>query len=122
MKCGGCVSAVEKRLRAQPGVQEACVNLLSRSAWVELEPPATAEALLESLAALGFPGHLRDPADELERLQQARQAQGWWSRWRQLLVALLLLLLGAVGEIHNWTITYRVAPLNVTRKGRIVPC
>ena len=70
MKCGGCVSAVEKRLRAQPGVQEASVNLLSRSAWVELEPPATAESLLESLAALGFPGHLRDPDGELERLQQ----------------------------------------------------
>ena len=69
MKCGGCVSAVEKRLRAQPGVQEASVNLLSRSAWVELEPPATAESLLDSLAALGFPGHLRDPEGELERLQ-----------------------------------------------------
>jgi len=101
MKCGGCVSAVEKRLRAQPGVQEASVNLLSRSAWVELEPPATAESLLESLAALGFPGHLRDPADELERLQQARQAQGWWSRWRQLVVALVLLLISSAGHLSS---------------------
>ena len=101
MKCGGCVSAVEKRLRAQPGVQEASVNLLSRSAWVELEPPATAESLLESLAALGFPGHLRDPADELERLQQARQTQGWWSRWRQLVVALVLLLISSAGHLSS---------------------
>ena len=101
MKCGGCVSAVEKRLRAQPGVHQASVNLLSRSAWVELEPPATAEALLESLAALGFPGHLRDPDGELERLQQARQAQGWWSRWRQLVVALVLLLISSAGHLSS---------------------
>ena len=101
MKCGGCVSAVEKRLRAQPGVQEASVNLLSRSAWVELEPPATAESLLDSLAALGFPGHLRDPEDELERLQQAREQQGWWSRWRQLVVALVLLLISSAGHLSS---------------------
>ena len=101
MKCGGCVSAVEKRLRAQPGVQEASVNLLSRSAWVELEPPATAESLLDSLAALGFPGHLRDPEGELERLQQAREQQGWWSRWRQLVVALVLLLISSAGHLSS---------------------
>ena len=101
MKCGGCVSAVEKRLRAQPGVQEASVNLLSRSAWVELEPPATAESLLESLAALGFPGHLRDPDGELERLQQARQQQSWWSCWRQLVVALVLLLISSAGHLSS---------------------
>ena len=101
MKCGGCVSAVEKRLRAQPGVQEASVNLLSRSAWVELEPPATAESLLQSLAALGFPGHLRDPDSELERLQQARQQQSWWSCWRQLVVALVLLLISSAGHLSS---------------------
>ena len=56
MKCGGCVSAVEKRLLAQPGVLEASVNLLSRTAWVELDPPGTAEDLLQSLAGGSFAG------------------------------------------------------------------
>ena len=49
MKCGGCVSAVEKRLLAQPGVLEASVNLLSRTAWVELEPTAQADYLANGL-------------------------------------------------------------------------
>ena len=37
MKCGGCVRAVEQRLRQQNGVRAASVNLLTRTAWVELE-------------------------------------------------------------------------------------
>jgi Cu2+-exporting ATPase len=38
MKCGSCVRAVEKRLLEQPGVQQASVNLLTRTAWVQLDP------------------------------------------------------------------------------------
>jgi len=38
MKCGGCVSAVERRLREQPGVLQVSVNLLTRTAWLELDP------------------------------------------------------------------------------------
>ena len=81
-------------------MQEASVNLLG------VRPggtgaPATAESLLDSLAALGFPGHLRDPEGELERLQQAREQQGWWSRWRQLVVALVLLLISSAGHLSS---------------------
>ena len=36
MKCGGCVSAVERTLLEQPGVQRADVNLVSRAAWLDL--------------------------------------------------------------------------------------
>ena len=44
MKCGGCVRSVEQRLLAQPGVRQASVNLLNRTAWVGLDPQAiTAE-------------------------------------------------------------------------------
>ena len=60
MKCGGCVRAVEQRLLAQPGVHQASVSLLNRTAWVGLDPalPATAEAdpadgLIQALAAMG---------------------------------------------------------------------
>ena len=38
MKCGGCVRAVEQRLLDQPGVRQASVNLLTRTAWVGLDP------------------------------------------------------------------------------------
>ena len=35
MKCGGCVQAVEQRLRQQSGVRAASVNLLTRTALAE---------------------------------------------------------------------------------------
>ena len=101
MKCGGCVSAVEKRLRSQPGVTQASVNLLSRSAWVELEAPASVAGVLESLASLGFPSQQRDPEDQLQRLRQQRNELNWWSRWRQLVTALLLLLVSSGGHLSN---------------------
>ncbi|MFM7086748.1 MAG: heavy metal translocating P-type ATPase [Cyanobium sp.] len=55
MKCGGCVRAVEQRLRQQPGVHQASVNLLSRTAWLELEPEPRAAAPGRSALAHGAP-------------------------------------------------------------------
>ncbi|MEB3200898.1 MAG: cation-translocating P-type ATPase [Synechococcaceae cyanobacterium] len=103
MKCGGCVRAVEQRLRQQPGVQEASVNLLTHTAWVavEGEGDAALPQLLESLAGLGFTARRR-PGDELPagRRERLRQ-QHWWIRWRQLVVALLLLLVSGLGHLAD---------------------
>jgi Cu2+-exporting ATPase len=106
MKCGGCLRAVEQKLLAQPGVRQASVNLLSRTAWVELDAAPTdpggqslAEALAEALAGLGFAARVRDaeeaPASRRERLRQRH----WWQQWRQLLVALALLLVSGLGHL-----------------------
>jgi len=165
MKCGGCVRAVEQRLQQQPGVRAASVNLLTRTAWLELDPglamsaagaassatpspaaeepppagggttavasssavatpsagratecaatPATeavvpgAEAdllvpLLASLAALGFPARLREGGQSLPRsLQERRRQRDWWQRWRQLVVALVLVLVSGLGHLAD---------------------
>ena len=106
MKCGGCLRAVEQKLLAQPGVRQASVNLLSRTAWVELDASPTdpgaqslAEALAEALAGLGFAARVRDaeeaPASRRERLRQRH----WWQQWRQLLAALALLLVSGLGHL-----------------------
>ena len=106
MKCGGCLRAVEQKLLAQPGVRQASVNLLSRTAWVELDASPTdpgaqslAGALAEALAGLGFAARVRDaeeaPASRRERLRQRH----WWQQWRQLLVALALLLVSGLGHL-----------------------
>ena len=106
MKCGGCLRAVEQKLLAQPGVRQASVNLLSRTAWVELDTSPTdpgaqslAEALAEALAGLGFAARVRDaeeaPASRRERLRQRH----WWQQWRQLLAALALLLVSGLGHL-----------------------
>ena len=101
MKCGGCVSAVEKRLLAQPGVLEASVNLLSRTAWVELDPPGTPEDLLQSLAGLGFPGRIRPQQSALEQLRESRAPLGWWQRWRELVIALSLLVISSAAHLSE---------------------
>lgn len=106
MKCGGCVRAVERRLLAQPAVRHASVSLLTRTAWVDLEPSpaspsgpqATLSGLQEALAGLGFGVRLREGSAQ-ELSLATHQQQSWWSRWRQLLAALGLLLLSALGHL-----------------------
>ena len=116
MKCGGCVRAVEQRLQQQPGVRQASVNLLTRTAWLELEPGLwqdsepgaasigdAAEAawlapVLASLAELGFQARPREEsASPLSRRERLRQ-RDWWQQWRTLFVALSLVLVSTLGH------------------------
>jgi Cu2+-exporting ATPase len=103
MKCGGCVRAVERRLLQQPGVRQASVSLLTRTAWVAMEPGGEAlGSLLASLEGLGFHARLRD--DQLDEPQQRRallKERHWWRHWRQLVVALALLLVSALGHLAD---------------------
>ncbi|MEB3170182.1 MAG: cation-translocating P-type ATPase [Synechococcaceae cyanobacterium] len=103
MKCGGCVRAVEQRLRQQNGVRAASVNLLTRTAWVELEPvqPDPLPAVLESLAALGFPARPRQQGEEPAGLRERRRQRSWWQQWRQLVVAILLVLVSGLGHLAD---------------------
>ncbi len=108
MKCGGCVRAVEQRLLQTEGVRQASVNLLTRTAWVDLEPRSDGPdgvgvdplpALLGSLEGLGFQARLRPQVLEPASQRQQRQADQWWRHWRQLLVALLLLVVSGLGHL-----------------------
>ena len=105
MKCGGCVRAVEQRLLAHSGVRQVSVNLLSRSAWLELEPAVAVEPLLadlqHSLAGLGFQLQPRERQGPLPALRQQRQQRHWWLHWRQLFVALVLLLVSSLGHLAD---------------------
>ena len=103
MKCGGCVRAVEQKLLAQAGVREASVNLISRTAWLELDPQLTDQELLpalqEAVASLGFTASPRDQQATPGTLRERRQQQGWWQQWRQLVVALGLLVVSGLGHL-----------------------
>ncbi len=99
MKCGGCVRAVEQRLAQQPGVRHVSVNLLTRTAWLELANASVdLNPLLASLESLGFSAHSRDQDAPLVSRRELQQ-QHWWSHWQQLLVALALLLLSGLGHL-----------------------
>ena len=103
MKCGGCVRSVERTLLDQPGVQRADVNLVSRAAWLDLaESEGSVEAVLQALADRGFPARERSLNQPLETLGSDDAAgQSWWRQWRQLMVALLLLLLSVLGHLSE---------------------
>ena len=103
MKCGGCVRAVEQRLRQQTGVRAASVNLLTRTAWLELEPsdPDPLPAVLESLAALGFPARPRQEGEDPPGLRERRRQRSWWQQWRQLVIAILLVLVSGLGHLAD---------------------
>ena len=104
MKCGACVRAVERTLLAQPGVQEASVNLVTRSAWLRLDSEATtaSEPLLDQvLAALDGRGFSAKPRQSgvFSPETESERNRGWWLQWRQLMVALVLLLLSVLGHL-----------------------
>ncbi|MFO8237597.1 MAG: cation-translocating P-type ATPase [Prochlorococcaceae cyanobacterium] len=105
MKCAGCVRAVEQRLLEQPGVRQASVNLLTRTAWVELDgvlaalpPEQRSRPLEQALAAMGFKACPRPAVSEAPSLRERQQRRSWWQLWRQLLVALVLLLVSGLGH------------------------
>ena len=100
MKCGGCVRAVERTLQEQPGVQRADVNLVSRAAWLDLdETTGDVAAVLTALADRGFPARERLLNEAIG--SGAATHPGWWKQWRQLMVALLLLLLSVLGHLSE---------------------
>ena len=78
MKCGGCVRSVERTLLDQPGVCEASVNLVTRSAWLRFEEDAVADlaGVVEALTARGFSAHPRETTRSVHRLRQIAAGVG----------------------------------------------
>jgi len=59
MKCGGCVSTVEKILNNSDGIENVSVNLLTESAYFEItKKHIEIESILENLKENGFPSKI----------------------------------------------------------------
>ena len=59
MKCGGCVSTVEKILNNSDGIENVSVNLLTESAYLEIsQKHIEIEKVLENLKDNGFPSKI----------------------------------------------------------------
>ncbi|MEY3333695.1 MAG: Copper-exporting P-type ATPase [Cyanobacteriota bacterium] len=107
MKCAGCVKAVEKQLLQYPGVKSVCVNLATEVAVVEAERGTVdAEALAQKLTETGFPSELRRNKNAGDKSDPARnsatkQRQEIQGTIRQLVVAILLLLLSGIGHFGD---------------------
>ena len=59
MKCGGCVSTVEKILNNSDGIENVSVNLLTESAYFEItQRHVEIEKVLNNLKENGFPSKI----------------------------------------------------------------
>ncbi len=99
MKCGACVRAVEQTLFDQANVTNASVNLVERTALIELTDETTnIEAILVSLENRGFPAKERQKTSPNEE-NDLNQRNQWWNQWKQLMISLVLLLLSGIGHL-----------------------
>ncbi len=101
MKCGGCVRSVEETLLSQPSVANASVNLVARTAWLDLkDSEQPLDPILKALADRGFPAKPRSISPiERNSARNLDASTELWHQWRQLVVAIFLLLISVLGHL-----------------------
>ncbi|MDB4885576.1 MAG: copper-translocating P-type ATPase [Gemmatimonadetes bacterium] len=73
MTCAACQSRVQKTLAKQPGVSDAAVNLMMKSATVTYDPSAvTPDGLVEAIRSTGYGADLANPDQTAFEEQEAR--------------------------------------------------
>ena len=101
MKCGGCVNTVENILKNSDGVQNVSVNLLTESAYFEINKTVpNIDQVLENLKQSGFPAkiYINDFSKKVNKVQLEKKKK-WINQWKKLNFALLLLLFSVLGHL-----------------------
>ena len=101
MKCGGCVSTVEKILNNSDGIENVSVNLLTESAYFEItQKHIEIESVLENLKENGFPAkiYINDFSKKINKAELEKKKK-WNNQWKKLTFALLLLLFSGLGHL-----------------------
>ena len=79
MKCGGCVSTVEKILKNSDGIENVSVNLLTESAYFEVtQKNISIESILENLKENGFPSkiYINDFSKKINKEELEKKRSG----------------------------------------------
>ena len=79
MKCGGCVSTVEKILNNSYGIENVSVNLLTESAYFEItQKNLEIESVLENLKENGFPSniYINDFSKKINKAELEKKRRG----------------------------------------------
>ena len=79
MKCGGCVNTVENILKNSDGVQNVSVNLLTESAYFEINKTVpNIDQVLETLKESGFPSkiYVNDFSKKVNKVQLEKKRNG----------------------------------------------
>ncbi len=101
MKCGGCVSTVERILNNSDGIENVSVNLLTESAYFEItQKHVEIEKVLENLEKNGFPSkiYINDFSKKINKAELEKKKK-WNNQWQKLTFALLLLLFSGLGHL-----------------------
>ncbi len=101
MKCGGCVSTVEKILKNSDGIENVSVNLLTESAYFEItQKHIEIETVLKNLKEHGFPSkiYINDFSKKINKAELEKKKK-WNNQWEKLTFALLLLLFSGLGHL-----------------------
>ena len=101
MKCGGCVNTVENILKNSKGVENVSVNLLTESAYFEINKSYIGiDQVLENLKANGFPAKIynNDFSKKINKAELEKKKK-WINQWQKLNFALLLLLFSVLGHL-----------------------
>ena len=101
MKCGGCVNTVENILKNSEGVENVSVNLLTESAYFEINKASIEiDTVLAELKANGFPARIYTN-DFTKKINQAEleKKKKWNNQWKKLNFAILLLLFSVLGHL-----------------------
>lgn len=101
MRCGSCVQAVEKILKNHPNINNASVNLVTKTALVEIKEPNYPFAdVIQTLTSKGFPTRERPDQTITKNTELERnENQNLWNKWRQLIIATSLLVLSGLGHL-----------------------
>ncbi len=84
-------------------MRKSSVNLVTGTAWIDLESDEDkVDLILEALTDRGFPAKKRDEnISNIKTLSEINAAKSWWNEWRQLMIALVLLLLSILGHLSE---------------------
>ncbi len=101
MKCGSCVQAVEKILTSHPNINNASVNLVTKTAFIEIkESDKSISDVILTLSSKGFPSKERSYRTISNNSElELNDNQNLWNKWRQLIIATSLLILSGLGHL-----------------------
>tara|TARA_Y100001968_G_scaffold175623_1_gene160927 strand:+ start:9622 stop:12009 length:2388 start_codon:yes stop_codon:yes gene_type:complete len=101
MKCGGCVRSVENVLTKQPNIIKASVNLVTGTAWIDFgNSEKDLNKVIKELNEKGFLASRRtEKKFNNQTISEMNVAKSWWNQWRQLMIALVLLLFSVLGHL-----------------------
>ena len=101
MKCGGCVQTVERLLNNSEGTKNVTVNLLTESAYFDIQNnKLDLDELLENLSNHGFPAKIytNDFSEKISKAELEKK-ENWINKWKKLNFAFILLFLSVLGHL-----------------------